>query len=110
MSVQIVFLLIILMMITRVVQRWRGDAITGREFLFWLFFWFLAAALIAWPESLNRAADLLGVGRGVDVLIYLAVVSLFYLIFRLHVKNEQLERDITKLTRHLGLVKHRKHD
>ena len=103
MIIQIVLIIFIIFAGGRVIRRWRAQEITRNEFLFWLAFWLLAALLIAWPETLNRLADLLGVGRGADVVVYFSLALIFYLVFRLVVKIEKLEREITSLVRRLAI-------
>jgi len=37
------------------------------------------------------------------VLLYLSVVLLFYLVFRLRLKLEKIEKDTTKIVQHIAL-------
>jgi len=55
------------------------------------------------PDTASYFAKLLGIGRGVDLAIYLALIVLFYLQFRLMVRLEKNNREITKLTREKAL-------
>jgi hypothetical protein len=43
------------------------------------------------------------VGRGVDLVIYISVLILFYLIFRTLVRLDKIEKDITKIVREVAL-------
>jgi hypothetical protein len=36
---------------------------------------------------------------GIDILLYIGVISLFYFIFKLRLKLEKMENNITKLVR-----------
>jgi hypothetical protein len=45
---------------------------------------------------------LFGVGRGIDVLVYLSIIFLFYYIFRQSEKINKLEKQITKLVREIA--------
>ena len=65
----------------------------------WLVFWIAAAAAFISPESLTFLANLLGIGRGADLVLYTAVVVVFYLMFRIFVRLEKMERGITKVVR-----------
>ena len=56
-----------------------------------------------WPGSTQFLADRIGIGRGVDLVIYIAIVTLFYLVFRLHMKVELINRQITKVVREKAL-------
>ncbi|PIW95802.1 hypothetical protein COZ84_01545 [Candidatus Kuenenbacteria bacterium CG_4_8_14_3_um_filter_39_15] len=57
------------------------------------------------PESLTKIANILGIGRGADLVLYLAVVVVFYLMFRIFIRLEKMERDITKVVRKNALEK-----
>lgn len=73
---------------------------------FWLLFWFAVVVVSLLPQTATILADLVGVGRGADLIVYLALVVLFYLTFRLFVKHELLERHLTTLVRELALKEH----
>ena len=105
MLIQYFLIPFVLFALSRVVVRMKEHAITMWEFLFWFLFWLCAAMVIAWPNSLNYLADILGVGRGVDVVLYSALVILFYVVFRIFIRIERIERDITTLVRREALEK-----
>ncbi len=65
----------------------------------WLFFWLIVGAIVWWPNLTNIIATNLGIGRGADLIFYISIILLFYLIFRIYLKMEKIERNITKLTR-----------
>ena len=74
------------------------------EFLFWLVFWILAALLIIGLKFIDRlVADLGFTGSGIEILLYLSVAMLFYFIFRLRLKVEKIEKDITKVVQNIAL-------
>ena len=59
--------------------------------------------MVIQPDLTSSLAKLFGVGRGADVVVYLALVGLFFMVFRLMVKIEKLEREITKVVRNKAL-------
>ena len=74
------------------------------EFLFWFAFWILSAILIIALKFLDRfVADLGFSGSGIEVLLYLSVAVLFYFVFRLRLKLEKIEKDITKVVQNIAL-------
>jgi small membrane protein len=87
----------------RVVQKIKTRAISSRWGFFWLVFWLGVGAVISLPWTTSLLAARLGVTRGVDLVVYVSVIALFYLIFRLTLKIERLERNITKLVREIAL-------
>ncbi|OGF23691.1 hypothetical protein A3H66_03285 [Candidatus Falkowbacteria bacterium RIFCSPLOWO2_02_FULL_45_21] len=101
---QIIALIIIAYFISRLVWQKRKNFIGFNEFMFWLFFWLAAAVLIASLRFIDRLVSGLGFsGSGIEVLLYLSVAILFYLLFRLRLKLEKIEKDITKIVKHIAL-------
>src|SRR5437773_2470486 len=80
--------------VTRVVQRFRRRAISPTEFFVWLGFWITVSVTVLVPDLTNRFAHMLGVGRGADAVFYIGLVTLFYLIFRQHLKIRSLEQQL----------------
>jgi hypothetical protein len=89
--------------IERTVRQYRQGRLPRVLFAFWILFWFVAAVVAVLPQTTQFAADIAGVGRGADLVIYLSLIALFYLAFRLYVKIEESERQITRLVRKLAL-------
>lgn len=99
MIIQLLLLILIVLAFSRAVLRARARAISVRAFFAWSVVWIAAALVVAWPESVNRIADVVGVGRGADVVLYVAVVGMFYLLFRVFMRIESIERSLTKIVR-----------
>lgn len=84
-------------------QRRHEGLLSMRGAIWWLLIW-VGMLVMAWyPNSVQTAADILGIGRGVDLVIYCALAFLLLTIFRLSVKLESLQRDITKVVRRNAL-------
>lgn len=95
-------ILLIVMLICAMFMTWKRaheQAIAYREAMLWTVLWCTAAVVIVLPQTTNALARLLGVGRGVDVVLYASVVMLFIALFRLHVSLERTERKLTELVR-----------
>lgn len=101
--IQILIIVFALFAITRTVLQFRRGTLQLMWLLFWFLFWIGAAVVAALPQTADMAARIVGVGRGADVVIYASLLVLFYLIFRLYVKIEQVEGEITQLVRKLSL-------
>ena len=101
---QIIALIIIAFFLSRLFWQKQKNHIGFNEFLFWLIFWLLAAALIVFLKYIDKLVLDLGFsGRGIDVLAYLSAAVLFYLVFRLRLKLEKIEKDITKIVKNIAL-------
>jgi small membrane protein len=103
MSIKIILILLIVLILWRIIDRYHRKQIRLSELFAWGIFWLLAAGFVLWPDASQRLADFLGVGRGVDLIVYLGLLLVFYLLFRIFVKFEKIERDITKITRKIAL-------
>ena len=103
MAFQIIALALIILIIGRIAFQYRRQSISGKEFLFWSLFWVLAAAAIMVPNALTFLANMLGIGRGTDLAFYASFVIVGSMLFRMVVRLDKVERDITKVVRHLAL-------
>ena len=104
MLIQILLVIFFLFVVVKVFARYRNGDLRLSGLLFWIGFWMLATVIVVWPNSTMQLAKILGVGRGVDAIMYFALALLFFVFFRTTVKIEQLNRDITKLTRKITLL------
>ncbi len=60
------------------------------------------------PSTMNRIAKLTGVSRGVDLLTYISIPLLFYLVILLYVKVSELNEKLTKIVREDAINKGRR--
>jgi len=102
---QILMTIFVLFAASRVVLRFKEGKISLVAMVAWVFLW-IAVEIVIWiPEATTSIARILGIGRGADLIIYGSVVVLFYLVFRIYVKLEDIERQITTLVRKIALEK-----
>jgi hypothetical protein len=99
--IQVFAAVFIVFAVSRVFLRLRDKKITIIEVMFWLSIWIGMTVIVFFPRITQYLADMLGIGRGIDVIIYASIAILFYLIFRLYIKIEDTEREITLLVREL---------
>jgi hypothetical protein len=93
----------ILFALSRAYLRYRDGSISSREFIFWVAVWVAAAFVIFYPKNTDQIADRLGVSRGADIVVYSAIIVLFYLAFRIYAALNALHHDITRLVRALAI-------
>ncbi len=110
MIIKLVLLFFIAFAIFRLFRRYREGAITGRWLIMWLLFWVASGIVVAAPELTTRVAALVGVGRGADLALYLAVLALYYLLFRVMVKLERIEKDISKIVEEVAIKRWKPED
>ena len=83
MPIKYILLAIILLIIIRVTSKLRSRELGIREYLLWVIFWLGAGLVIIYPETANFVANLVGVGRGADVMVYTSIIAIFYFVFRI---------------------------
>lgn len=114
--IQLLLSIFLIFALSRVVLRFKEGKVQVGQFLFWIGVWGLAFFTIFYPDFTSYWAQLLGIGRGADAILYASVIMLSYLVFRLYVYVEDVRHDITTLVREIALVsaqksgqKHKKH-
>jgi hypothetical protein len=100
---QIIVVAFCLYAVFRVWQKIKTRAMGKRWGVLWLVFWLTVGTVVALPWTTSLLAARLGVTRGVDLVVYVSVIVLFYLLFRLTIKIEKLEKNITALVRQVAL-------
>ncbi len=88
---------------SRAVIRFYAKDLNIKELIFWTLVWLLMIVLVFIPGKTNFFARLLGIDRGNDAMFFLAIVALFYATYRLYVKSNESEKEITRLVRALAL-------
>lgn len=96
---QIFFSLFAVFAIISVFGKKRSGLLSVGGAIFWILFWLLAVVFVWWPDSTTILANKFGIGRGADLVLYVSLVIIFYILFRLNVKLELMNRDITKVVR-----------
>ncbi|MBT6691473.1 DUF2304 family protein [Candidatus Parcubacteria bacterium] len=95
-SVVTLFIIVILFKLFR--QRQSGKLSLG-AFIFWFILWLLVAVVFWQPETTSYMANRLGIGRGADLAVYLSILAIFYLLFRIFVRLNKIDAEITKVVR-----------
>ncbi|MBN2421640.1 DUF2304 family protein [Candidatus Woesearchaeota archaeon] len=106
--IQLFAILFSLFAASRVFLRTKDKKLTIPEFVFWMFIWGSLIITAFIPDVTSMIANFVGIGRGVDIIIYMSIGTVFYLIFRLYVKLEDVERELTVVIRELAFMKKRK--
>ena len=101
---QSIALLIILFFAARLFVLKKQGKVSANEFIFWLVFWLLAALGIFFLKDLDKLAAALGFSAsGIQIILYAAVAVLFYMNFRLRLKVEKMDKDITAVARKIAI-------
>jgi len=104
---QILSLVFVFFVASRAILRAKDRKISIGELGFWLCIWLGLIVVVFFPELTSKLASFIGVGRGADVILYVSIAMLFYLIFRLYVKLDETQRQITLVVREIAQRKKR---
>lgn len=103
---QILAIITIIFFIIRLFHQKRKKQIQINEFIFWLIFWLSSLVAIIFIKKVDSLVANIGFSAsGIEILLYIAVITLYYLIFRMRVKLEKQKKEITEITRHIALNK-----
>jgi len=108
MPFQIIIVLFLVFALSRVILRFRGGQIKQGEFIFWAIIFLVAILGITLPFEATRLANFMGIGRGVDLVVYVSIAVLFYLVFRLYVMLQDIRRDMSEIVRRFALENRKK--
>jgi hypothetical protein len=90
--------------LSRAVFRWRRGAGLFFELLFWALLWSGVGVVVFVPHYTDRAAHWMGVSSGFNALVFLSILGLLFAVYRLLVRTQTLQRDLTKLIRAQALA------
>ena len=96
---QIIVTIFVVLVLFKLFLQKQANRLTLFNFIFWAILWLLVLIVFWQPESTSRLANLLGIGRGADLVVYLSIIMIFYLLFRIFAHLNKIETEITKLTR-----------
>lgn len=102
MIIQYVATIIIALIILQLISKFKKDRVSWPRTLIWILFWCVGIFVVWFPETIAKIAQVSGVGRGVDIIIYISIILLFYLLSNQNTKIDELNKQITKLTREIA--------
>jgi len=97
-----VILLISLIIIIISYFRWFRSAVFDKILIAAIFF--AGIMFVIFPDFTTKISSFLGVGRGADLLFYMAIVVFGYLIMLLYSKIKKLENQLAELVRSQALA------
>ncbi len=100
---QVVVVVFALFAWSRAMLRLKDRKISVGEFIFWSIIWIAVIVTSLLPQTANAASRFFGISRPIDLAVYISILLLFYLVFRIYVKQDQLEQEITKLVREIAV-------
>jgi small membrane protein len=102
-AMQIVLIAFAVFALSRVILRFRRRELALVHLVTWFLFWGAVIVAALYPAVTTTVANVFRVGRGADLVMYVSVLVLFYSLFRMFGKIEELERQITRVVRAAAL-------
>ncbi len=100
---QIIGVVFALFALSRAFLRYKDKSLRPNELFFWAVVWVGVICVAVFPSIFVTLSKILGIGRGVDILLYGGMILLFYLLFRVYVKGEAQQKDMTTLVREIAI-------
>ncbi len=96
---KVIITIFVILSIIKLIKQKKDNKITSFSFLLWFILWLIVALVFYIPEATSYLANIVGIGRGVDLVVYTSIIILFYLLFRIFVHLNKIDREITKIVR-----------
>ncbi len=101
---KIFLVLFSLLAIGRTVSQYSARQVSKYWLALMMIVWTLVIVVAVVPEWTDILARFVGVGRGADLLIYLAILGLIWSYHRVLIRQHQLQRELTDLVSHLAIL------
>ena len=99
MYLQILVTIFIAFILFKLFVQKQKNKISLLSFFIWAFLWFIVLVVFWLPDSTTYLAAWLGIGRGADLVVYVSILVIFYMLFRIFVRISKIESEITKAVR-----------
>lgn len=96
---QIIVTIFIVFILFKLFLQKQKNKISPLAFLIWLILWLLALVVFWLPDTTSYLAAWLGIGRGADLVVYVSILIIFYLIFKIFVRLNKTDDEITRIVR-----------
>ncbi|HLD37413.1 MAG TPA: DUF2304 family protein [Candidatus Nanoarchaeia archaeon] len=103
MIIEIIVSVLILAVLIKLVADLKKGKITSSKFYLWALVWVALAVIVFFPGMIIFLAKGIGIERAQDLPIYVSIILLFYLLFKIGIKIERVEQEITTLVKRLAL-------
>jgi len=94
MILQIFVSILVLVVLFEVYRSFYKKELSKLSFVFWLIIWCSIFTIVWYPNITQYIATLFNIRRAIDSVVYLSIVIMFYLLFRVLLKLERLEHKL----------------
>jgi hypothetical protein len=103
-GVQVLLTLAVVILIVSAARSRRSQRTRAAKKLIFLLFAIASILAILSPAVVQRAATLVGVGRGSDLVLYVTVILVLYMGLDFYLRLQDQDEQITRLTRALAIA------
>lgn len=96
-AIKILIIIALVISLARLMRFKTKRTIDLQALLFWSAILIGSVVLFINPAISENIARIIGIGRGVDSMFFLAILLLFYLNFQLYMRIQKLDRMLTTL-------------
>jgi hypothetical protein len=89
--------------LARIANQYRQHKVAAGWFLLWVIFWGGVIAIALSPKTTDTVAQYVGVEKGADLIVYVSLAVIFYALFRLIVRQDAQNRELTELVRRIAI-------
>lgn len=101
---QLVFLAAVIFMTVGFLRK-RGKAKTkAYKKLALIAFLVLSVVTLIWPDLLTKIANVLGIGRGADLLLYALALTMLFMMLNNYLKDRDSRQTINVLARKIAII------
>jgi hypothetical protein len=101
--VQMLIIIFAVYAIVKVVLRLRDKSLSPVESFLWAILWVGVIFAAIFPNTLIELSNDLGLGKTLNMLVYLSILLLFYLVFRLYSALDKLDHRFNTLVKELSI-------
>ncbi|PCJ56084.1 MAG: hypothetical protein COA79_19885 [Planctomycetota bacterium] len=92
-----------ILLIFHAISRYSRSEQTFKELLVWTFVWSSMALVAIYPELFVSFAEKAGFRNGVFGIVFFCIILVFFIVFKLLLFIERLERKLADVVRHIAL-------
>ncbi|MDP1833404.1 MAG: DUF2304 family protein [Candidatus Moranbacteria bacterium] len=107
MIIKILTIIFIFFAASRAILRFKERMLSLQSLIFWMIIWTGILVIVFNPKISDDLAHALGINRGTDTAFFISIIALLYLVFRLYIKLDNIDNDITKLATEMSKKIHK---
>jgi hypothetical protein len=89
--------------LTITIKQYKTRKVSLYWFIGWTLLWLFVIVVALIPQATDPIAQLVGIEKGADLLVYIAIVVIAYSLYRVLVKLEKIQKEITQIVREVAI-------